>query len=120
MLLCDAHPGYITWERLEQNERQLRHNARMHAAAERRGAPREAPPLLQGLAICGVCGRNMTVRYKTAKEQQNSYCLCSPERIEAVGAQYCQNISGGVIDRAVGALLVELMTPLTLDVASQA
>ena len=30
-----------------------------------------------------------------------------------------ESTMGGVIDRAVGALLVELMTPLTLDVALQ-
>ena len=58
----------------------------------------------------------MTVRYKG---QQNPYYLCSPERIETASAAYCQSISGGVIDRAVGELLVELMTPLTLDVALQ-
>ncbi len=119
VLLRDAHPGYITWERFEQNKRQLRDNAQAHAAAERRGAPREGPALLQGLAICGVCGRNMTVRYKTAKGQQNPWYLCNRERVETASAEICQSISGGVIDRAVGELLVELMTPLTLDVALQ-
>ena len=60
MLLHDAHPGYITWERFEENERQLRDNAQSYGA-QRRGPPREGPALLQGLAICGVCGRNMGV-----------------------------------------------------------
>ncbi len=119
MLLRDAHPGYITWERFEQNERQLRDNAQAHAAAQRRGAPREGSALLQGLAICGVCGRNMTVRYRTAKGQQSPHYLCNRERVETASAENCQSISGGAIDRAVGALLVELMTPLTLDVALQ-
>ena len=119
VLLRDAHPGYITWERFEQNERQLRDNAQAHAAAQRRGAPREGPALLQGLVVCGVCGRNMTVRYRTRKGQQNPYYLCNRERIETASAEYCQSISGGVIDRAVGELLVELMTPLTLDIALQ-
>jgi len=121
VLLRDAHPGYITWERFEQNERQLRVNAQAHAAIERRGAPREGPALLQGLVVCGVCGRNMTVRYQTRKgQQQNPYYLCNRERVDtASAAENCQTISGGVIDRAVGELLVELMTPLTLDVALQ-
>ena len=119
VLLRDAHPGYITWERFEQNERQLRDNAQAYAAVERRGAPREGPALLQGLVVCGVCGRNMTVRYKTAKGQQNPWYLCNHERVETASAENCQSISGGVIDRAIGELLVELMTPLTLDVALQ-
>ena len=118
VLLCDAHPGYITWERFEQNERQLRDNAQARGL-ERRSAPREGPALLQGLAVCGVCGKNMTVRYRTRKAQQNPYYLCDRERIETASAERCQSISGGVIDRAVGELLVQLMTPLTLDVALQ-
>ena len=53
MLLCDAHPGYITWERFEQNERQLRDNDNARArGAARRPPPREGSALLQGLAIC--------------------------------------------------------------------
>ena len=118
VLLRDAHPGYIAWERLEENERQLRDNAQARGA-ERRSAPREGLALLQGLATCGVCGRNMTVRYRTSKGQQNPYYLCERERIETASAECCQSISGGAIDRAVGELLVELMTPLTLDVALQ-
>ena len=118
VLLRDAHPGYITWERFEENERQLRDNAQARGA-ERRSAPREGLALLQGLAVCGVCGKNMTVRYRTSKGQQNPYYLCDRERIEAASAECCQSLSGGAIDRAVGELLVELMTPLTLDVALQ-
>ncbi len=119
VLLRDAHPGYITWERFEQNQRQLRDNAQAHATVQRRGAPREGSALLQGLAICGVRGRNMTVRYRAAKGQQSPQYLCNRERVETASAENCQTISGGAIDRAVGALLVELMTPLTLDIALQ-
>ena len=117
VLLPDAHPGYITWERFEQNERQLRDNARSYDA-KRRSPPREGPALLQGLATCGVCGRNMTVRYHTRKGRPVPDYVCQKEGIETASAR-CQSISGAAIDRAVGELLVELMTPLTLDVALQ-
>ena len=117
VLLRDAHPGYITWERFEQNERQLRDNAQSYGA-ERRGAPREELALLQGLATCGVCGRNMTVRYHTRKRRQYPYYMCDRESIETASAK-CQSIAGAAIDRAVGELLVELITPVTLEVALQ-
>ena len=117
VLLRDTHPGYITWERFEQNERQLRDNAQSYGA-ERRGAPREGLALLQGLATCGVCGRNMTVRYHTRKRRQYPYYMCDRESIETASAK-CQSIAGAAIDRAVGELLVELMTPVTLEVALQ-
>ena len=118
VLLRDAHPGYITWERFEQNERQLRDNAQA-LGIYRRSAPREGPALLQGLAVCGVCGKNMVVRYRTSNGQPNPYYLCGRERIETASAENCQSISGGVIDRAIGELLVTLMTPVTLEVALQ-
>ena len=117
VLIVDAHPGYITWKRFEENERQLRDNAQSYEA-KRRSPPREGPALLQGLAICGVCGRNMTVQYYTRKGRQHPQYLCCREGIETASAR-CQSISGAAIDRTVGELLVELMTPLTLDVALQ-
>ena len=117
VLLPDAHPGYITWRRFEENERRLWANARSYAAA-RRSPPREGPALLQGLAVCGVCGRNMTVRYHTRKGRQVPDYVCQREGIETASAR-CQSIPGAVIDHEVGELLVELMTPLTLDVALQ-
>ena len=36
VLLPETHPGYITWQRFEENERQLRANARSHASEDRR------------------------------------------------------------------------------------
>ena len=118
--LRDAHPGYITWERFEQNERQLRdNNAARARGAERRPPPREGPALLQGLAVCGVCGRSMGVRYYKQKSKElHPYYLCSHEGAQTASA-WCQSIPGAAIDRAVGELLVELMTPLTLEVALQ-
>jgi DNA invertase Pin-like site-specific DNA recombinase len=62
-LIRDAHPGYISWETFESNQAHLRTNAQAHAAERAGGPAREGPALAQGLAICGRCGRRMTVRY---------------------------------------------------------
>ena len=48
VLLRDAHPGYITWERFEENERQLRDNA------QARGAARRSAPRAPRRRICGT------------------------------------------------------------------
>ena len=119
VLLHDVHPGYITWERFEQNERRLRDNDTARARGKaRRPPPREGPALLQGLAICGVCGRTMAVRYYSRKEGLKPYYLCGYEGHQTA-SRWCQSIPGAAIDRTVGELLVALMTPLTLDVALQ-
>jgi DNA invertase Pin-like site-specific DNA recombinase len=62
-LIPQAHPGYITWEEFEENQRRLRENAQTIGGDRRRSPPREGPALLQGLVMCGLCGDRMTVRY---------------------------------------------------------
>ena len=110
------HAGYISWDRFEANLGKLLENARAHGSERRQGPPREGPALLQGLAVCGACGGRMTVRYHTRQGRLVPDYLCQREGITHAGA-ICQRIPGAGIDRAVGALLVERMTPVTLEVA---
>ena len=117
VLIHDAHPGYIDWARYEVNQQQLLENARAYGI-HRRCAPREGPALLQGLAICGRCGQNMTVRYHSRQKRLVPTYMCQREGIEK-GIRICQSIPGRGIDQEIGNLLVELMTPESLEVALQ-
>lgn len=116
-LFSDAHPGYISWAEHEENLRRLRENAQAYGA-EHRTPPREGPALLQGLAICGVCGRRMSVHYPTARNGQKLRVIyrCQQDGIDNART-FCQRISGTLIDQAVAELLVEAVTPLALEVA---
>ena len=62
-LIPDTHPGYLTWEQFEHNQKLLASNAYAHGTDRAAGPAREGPALLQGLAVCGRCGRRMTIRY---------------------------------------------------------
>ncbi|MAG55625.1 MAG: recombinase family protein [Planctomycetota bacterium] len=115
-LLPDAHPGYITWERFEANEKRLRDNAQAHGAERRKSPPREGPALLQGLVLCGWCGRRMTVRYHTRRGDQWPEYVCQRQGIDSASPK-CQSIPGAGIDAAIGDLLIETVTPVTLEVA---
>ena len=117
-IVVDAHPGYISWEQFERNETRLRENAQANGRDRRRSPPREGPALLQGLAVCGVCGDRMTVRYHSLESQRVPAYVCQRERIEHAG-RICQHIPGAAIDEAIGALLLETLTPTTLEVALQ-
>ena len=66
-LIPDSHPGYITFEQYEHNLRALAANATAHGTDRAGGPAREGTALLQGLAVCGRCGRRMTVRYHARK-----------------------------------------------------
>lgn len=116
-LILDAHPGYVTWQAYEENLRRLQENA-PNKRVEKRSAAREGPSLLQGLAICGICGSRMTVGYRQRKAGFAPVYICQgPREVDRIENGYCQRISGYSLDLAIGALLVETVTPLALEVA---
>jgi hypothetical protein len=58
----------------------------------------------------------MTVRYHRRRELLSPDYLCQREGIEH-GEPVCQHVPGSGIDEAVGNILVEAVTPVTLEVA---
>jgi len=116
VLTLQAHPGYIDWERFEVNQRLLAANAQAHGAGRAAGPAREGPALLQGLAVCGRCGKRMTVRYHRRGGVEVPDYQCIGESIQA-GGQRCLQIPGAGVDEAIGRLLLETVTPLALEVA---
>jgi DNA invertase Pin-like site-specific DNA recombinase len=115
-LIRDAHPGYISWDSFEANQARLAECARAHGGERRAGPAREGPALLQGLVVCGRCGQRMTVRYHTRRGVTQPDYLCATEGIQAATTK-CQTVPGAVVDHAVAALLVDTLTPLTVEVA---
>jgi len=113
VLIKDAHEGYISWEEYEKNQKQLQYWA---GRTESQGPPREGCALLQGLAICGICGKRMTIHYHKRNGHLIPSYVCTLESGEWGGSR-CQGVRGEGIDKAVGKLLMESVTPLTLEVA---
>jgi hypothetical protein len=113
-LIPDAHPGYITWEAFEENQRRLRENVQAVGGDRRRSPPREGPALLQGLAVCGRCGDRMTVRYHRRQGALWPTYVCQRRGI-ARAEPICQSIPGRGLDTAIGCVLIEAVTPLTLE-----
>jgi hypothetical protein len=107
-LIPGAHPGYITWETYEASQILLG-NAAAHGTDRAAGPAREGTALLQGLAICGRCGRRMTVRYHARGGAQVPDYQCMREAIDHAGPR-CQAIPGAPADAAIGQLLLEALT----------
>lgn len=112
----DAHPGYITWSEHEWIEQRLRSSAKAYGADRRHGPPREGPALLQGRAVCGICGLRMSVRYHRRGEDLVPDYQCIIQTVQT-GDSPCQHIPGASVDAAVGELLMESMTSMELEVA---
>jgi DNA invertase Pin-like site-specific DNA recombinase len=109
------HRGYIDWDRFETNQRRLTDNARAFGGERRSGPAREGPALLQGRVLCGLCGERMGVRYGQEHGRTVPFYICQ-ETLVRRGGKLCQSVPGKVVDPAIGTLLVELMTPMTLEV----
>lgn len=114
-LIRDAHPGYISWADFEQHQAMLRDNSAVQGSERRRSPPREGPALLQGLVICGTCGQRMTVRYHQARDAVVPIYVCQREGIKTA-QPICQQITGTTIDAALGALVIDAVSPLALEV----
>lgn len=111
----NAHPGYISWGQYEQNLELLAANGRTYTLA-RSSPPREGAALLQGRAVCGRCGRHFRVTYRSSRGKQEAWYVCDRAH-GALGEANCQSIAGPPIDKTIGALVVERMTPAAVELA---
>ena len=115
-LIAGAHPGYITWEQYEGNLAKLAECAQARGEDRRKSPPREGPALLQGIVLCGRCGKRMTVRYHANKGETLPEYLCQRDGIEDATST-CLRVPGNKVDAVVGELLLETVIPLALDAA---
>jgi DNA invertase Pin-like site-specific DNA recombinase len=109
----DAHPSYLAWEQFLHNQQRLDDNCTSRAQ-DRRGAVREGSALLQGLVLCGQCGRRMSVRY-TRNGTTPSY-ECN-QLHKQQGGRLCQFVRGDGVDAAVARLFLEAIQPAQLEVS---
>jgi DNA invertase Pin-like site-specific DNA recombinase len=111
----NAHPGYISWERFQENLKILEANGRGYEVA-RGSPPREGAALLQGRAVCGRCGQHLRVRYAARRGRQEAWYVC--DRGHATrGEPNCQSIAGAPVDETIGSLVTEKMTPAAVALA---
>jgi DNA invertase Pin-like site-specific DNA recombinase len=114
VLLRDNHPGYISWQDYEKNQKLLLENAHMKKNCARKSA-RGGRALLTGLMRCGRCGRMMRVFYGMAKGNAHRY-QCRGDDAH-VGAGLCIGIGGVRIDRAVALQILEAVSDRAVEAA---
>ena len=111
-----AHPGYITLDQYDANRAQLTANAAAHGRDRTAGPPREGPALLQGIIVCGTCGLRMTVRYHQRRGRDLPTYVCQRDGIEHA-RRICQAVPGADPGQRIGRLLIDTLTPLTIEAA---
>jgi DNA invertase Pin-like site-specific DNA recombinase len=116
VFIPNAYPGYISWQQYEANQAKLLENAHGYGWDRCKSPAREGVALLQGLAICGRCGKRMAVRYHVYKGHPVPQYVCVRESIQTGGA-FCQSIAGTTLDKSISEILLKAVTPDALKVA---
>ncbi len=112
VLIPDHHPGFIDWPTFQANQARLDANTRPQPHPSG-GAVREGGALLQGLAVCGHCGRRLHTHYR-GRNSTPGYHGAGKDLVNGRGV-YCFNVGGIGIDKAVSDAFLEAVTPAALE-----
>ena len=119
VLIRDHHEGYISWEAFMRNREKLEQNRTNGEQMLFGGPAREGLALLQGLLICGNCGRRLSVRYKGNGGLYPMY-ECNWRKREGLSTHSCMNIRCDLADGPVVARLLEVVEPKQIEIAIKA
>lgn len=108
IVVPDVYPAYLSYDQYLRNRQQL-HDNMYNFAKKARGAPRDGLALLQGLVLCGRCGRRMTVSHGRAYRRYE----CRRAQLD-YAAPPCQAFPVRHLDAAVGAVFLEAVRPAAL------
>jgi len=114
VLIPGHHEGYIDWPTFEANQQRLGTNTRPQPHKPG-GALREGAALLQGLAMCGHCGRKLRTHYRG--QQQAPGYHCANKSVVGGRGVYCLNVGGVQIDEAVAKAFLAAIAPAGLSAA---
>lgn len=115
----DHHEGYITWEEFLHNKAVLQQNQTNGIETMLSSAAREGIALLQGMLICGICGRRMTVRYQGNGGLYPIY-ECNWRKREGLTGKSCLTFRCDIIDEAIGTRILEVLKPDQIEIAMKA
>jgi DNA invertase Pin-like site-specific DNA recombinase len=113
--LKQHHDGYITVEDFFENQERLEKN-RTNGENALPGPVREGLALLQGLLLCGVCGRALTVRYTGNGGIYPCY-LCNRLRREGLASKDCMSFRCDRLDAAITEEVLRALQPAEIELA---
>ena len=116
VVIHKAHPAYLSWEQFLDNETQLQRNNVALSPEGRQGSAREGVALLQGLIICGKCGRRMSPRYHGNGGKRVTY-QCDQRRQKDGDSGLCWSVAGAAIEAAVTAYVLDAVTSSQLNLS---
>jgi len=118
VLIPDHHPGYLSWERYEAIQDELRANSHP-PRGQGGGAAREGTALLQGLLRCGRCGRMMQTGYSGPRGNSPRY-ICGRARQLYGSEAMCQSLGGKRLEQRICDEVFAVLEPASLAATARA
>ncbi|HVB02736.1 MAG TPA: recombinase family protein [Chitinophagaceae bacterium] len=119
VMIKDHHYQYITYDEFEHNVQQLHLNKANIPDNLLAGPPREGLTLLQGLLVCGVCGRRMTIRYAVNNSIVPTY-ECNWRKRQGLTGCSCFAFRADIVDPIIAQKVIDILTPANISIAVQA
>jgi DNA invertase Pin-like site-specific DNA recombinase len=107
VFLPDRLPGYISFERHERNQAQLKANK-----AAGGGTVRAGSALLSGVLICGRRGLRMLAQYNN--NGHAARYVCSQPR-SCYGEAFCQSLTPAPLDALVSGMVLKALEPAAIE-----
>jgi DNA invertase Pin-like site-specific DNA recombinase len=115
----DHHDSYISFDEYLQNQRMLAANSPPRDDMMSSGAAREGMALLQGMILCGSCGRRLGPKYKSTKYGIQPLYRCDWKQREGI-EKGCMTVPATLIDDALSARVLQVIQPDQLRIALSA
>lgn len=112
VLIENKLPAYISKQRFEDNQQKLWENA----AKYRLGTAMRGTSMLAGRVVCGHCGRHMSVSYSGQSKER---LTCEMSRNQW-GEKQCQGFNARSLDELVRSLLLQAVSPASIELSIQA
>jgi len=109
VVIQDHHPAYVSWATFLANEQRIAANYTRSGARP----PREGTALLQGMVLCGSCGRPMAIGYPSGKATYD----CCHSRADHTQTPGCRAVMAATVDTAVARRVLAMVTPHEIALA---
>jgi DNA invertase Pin-like site-specific DNA recombinase len=115
VFIPNHHEGFIDMATYEANRARIAANTHPRPHQPSGGAVREGSALLQGVAVCGQCGRKLRTHY-TGRTASAGY-HCAGKSIADGRGVYCLSVGAMQIDEAVARAVLAALAPLGIEAA---
>src|SRR6202171_1771519 len=118
VFIPNHHEGFIDSNTYEANRARITANTHPRPHQSGSGAVREGTALLQGIAVCGRCGRKLRTHY-TGRTASAGY-HCAGKDITNGRGVYCLTIGALQVDEAVERAVLAALAPIGVEEAIDA